>query len=148
MTLLPGEEQLVTSNNERIVLTTQRIVMRDIERSYMHSVEIFLEDISSVEVKYTSNVKLLELGVIGVLVFAAFFDSYLKSAVGPGIILMASLVLIGWWWFSRQHIVSISSKGGSPLNFRIDSIPLEKIEAFIDKVQRAKAARVKLLYKL
>lgn len=146
MTLLPGEEQLVTSNNEKIVLTTQRIVMRDIERSYMHSVEIFLEDISSIEIKYTSNIKLLQFGVLGVLGVTSFYFN-IASAIGPGIILLASLILIGWWWFSRQHIVSISSKGGGALNFQIDSIPLEKIEAFIDKVQQAKAARIKQLYR-
>src|SRR6185369_1558730 len=134
MILLPGEEKLVTSNNEKIILTTHRNVMRDIERSYMHSIEIFLEDISSVEVKYTSNVKLIEFGVIGVLIFTAFFGSNAIGPNGPGIILLASLVLLGWWWFSRQHVLSVTSKGGSILNFRIEEIPLAKVEDFINKV--------------
>src|SRR5689334_22736677 len=126
MVLLPGEQKLVTSNDNKIILTTQRIIMRDVERSYMHSIEIFLEDISSVEVKYTSNVKLLQLGILGVLgVVAFYFNTVGPNA--PGIILLASLVLIGLWWFSRQHILAITSKGGSELNFRIEEIPLEKV---------------------
>ncbi len=147
MILLPGEDKLVTSNNEKIILTTHRIVMRDIERSYMHSIEIFLEDIGSVEVKYTSNVKLLQLGIFGTLIFAAFLYD-LGSPSGPGIILMTSLVLIGLWWFSRQHIISITAKGGSNLSFRIEEIPLAKIEEFINKIQQAKAARIRQLYKI
>ncbi len=52
---LPDEEILVTSNQDTIVLTNQRIHMSDKQWGRTYQITIFLENISSIEVLYKSN---------------------------------------------------------------------------------------------
>ena len=67
MKLLPNEEKLITSNEDKIVLTNHRIQMTDSFWGQSFTISIFLEDISSIEIKYKSNILLLILGAICVL---------------------------------------------------------------------------------
>lgn len=46
---------------------------------------------------------------------------------------------------SRTHIVSISSNGGKPLNFKVNGMKEDIIEDFIYKVQEAKIQRLNLI---
>jgi hypothetical protein len=57
--------------------------------------------------------------------------------------LILGLILLAFWWFSRQHIVSISSNGGSKLNFSIQGFETEKEEDFVWKVSQAKVERLR-----
>lgn len=139
MNLFPGEEYLVRSNNERLVLTTHRIELssKDWGASYRNT--LFLEDISSIEVRYTSLSLALIIGVIlivGGFMWAAQADVQLFNAatIGGG---FAVLIYI----LSRRHVVSICPNGGHALNFEVGSMSSEEINDFVDKVQLAKAAR-------
>ncbi len=55
MKLLPNEEKLITSNEDRIILTNFRITKRDEIWGKSYRISIFLEDISSIEVHFKSN---------------------------------------------------------------------------------------------
>jgi hypothetical protein len=57
-------------------------------------------------------------------------------------------IFIAIWWFSRKHIVSISSDGGSTLNILAKGMSDSKIDDFITSVQEAKLKRMSQLYKL
>lgn len=144
MKLLPNEEKLIVSNQDKIILTDHRIQMTDRIMGQSYTISIFLEDISSIEIKYKSDTLLLVSGVICVL-FALFLGGEVGGSVGLlGFVL--GIILVALWWFNRKHIVSISSKGGSALNFTVQGMGDEKIHDFIHNVSIAKQKRVNHLH--
>jgi hypothetical protein len=146
MTLLPGENKLITSDNDRMILTNYRITKRDEIWGKSYKISIFLEDISSIEVHFKSHIVLL---IIGVLMLLAGLGMSIEA--GP-IVSVGSIVVggifIAIWWFSRKHIVSISSDGGSTLNILAKGMSDSKIDDFITSVQEAKLKRMSQLCKL
>jgi hypothetical protein len=147
MKLLPNEEKLITSNADKIILTNHRIQMTDSVWGQSFTVSIFLEDISSIEIKYKSNILLIILGVICVL--GGFYMAG-QSRGSEGMIggLVLGAIFFAIWWFTRKHIISIASDGGASLNFMVQGMGDEKINDFIHNVSLAKQTRVNQLAKL
>ncbi len=147
MKLLPNEEILITSNEDKIILTDHRIQMNESSWGQNFTISIFLENISSMEIKYRSNILLLVFGVISVL-GGFYFGSqiYGNNALIVGIALGVLFFII--WWLTRKHIISISSNGGSSLNFMVQGMDEKKINDFIHKISLAKLKRVNQLAKL
>lgn len=147
MILLPGEEKLVTSNGEKIILTNHRIYMADSDWYSSFSIVIFLEDISSIQTKYVGNIVFLILGCLALSsgIYGSF-QNYPHGSFNFGYIGGAILFLL--WWLSRRNLISISSHAGSSLNFQVEQLSKEQIENFIFKIQSAKAKRINRLYKI
>ena len=146
MMLLSNEEELVSSNGGKIILTNQRIHQDDREWGSAYSITIFLEDISSIEMRYSSNMMFLILGIMAAL-FCSY--SFMSDSNGSpaGISLIATIGFFVLYWMSRKHIVSITSHGGKALNFEAASLPEHEIQKFLANVQDAKLQRVdKLKY--
>jgi hypothetical protein len=144
MKLLPNEEKIVTSNGDKIILTDHRIQMTDRLWGQSYTISIFLEDISSIEIKYRSRILLLVLGVASVL--AGFFlagQHRMNDEMISGLILGAIFFVI--WWFTRKHIISISSNGGAKLHFIVQGMSDEKVNDFVYKLSVAKQTRVNQL---
>jgi len=142
MKLLQNEEGLIASNAGKINLTTHRIFMKDEIWGNSYSISIFLEDISSVEIKFKSNPIIMILGVLACL--AGFFAG--KQAIIGGIVV--GCILIAIWWFTRKHVIIVSSNGGSNLSFIVEGMSEDKINDFTDSIQEAKLKRVNQLYKV
>lgn len=145
MKLLPNELEVVTSNDNKIILTNHRIQMNDSMWGQSFFISIFLEDISSIETKYKSYIFFLILAGISVLggifgVVSGNEEAFLSLIFG-GIFFAA-------WWFTRKHVISISSNGGSSLNFIVQGMGNEQINDFVYKVSLAKQTRVNQLHKL
>lgn len=141
MNLFPGEELLVRSNNERIILTTHRIELSSKEWGTSYRNTIFLEDISSIEIRYTSFILALLLGILlitGGLIWSsqAEITPFNVSSIAGGFSILV-------YFLSRRHVVSISPNGGRAINFEIGSMSNLDLEEFIDKIQLAKLARRK-----
>lgn len=146
MKFLQDEQLITASNGNRITLTNKRIQMKDEVLGKAYTIIIFLEDISSTEVQYKSYVILLFLGVLSVLGgLLTGSSSNNVSAMAGGIIL--GVIFLAIWWFTRKHIVSISSNGGSRMNFGVEGMDSSKIEEFINTLHDAKANRVQSLAK-
>jgi len=153
MKLLPNELELVTSNENKIILTNHRIQMTDSVWGQSFFISIFLEDISSIETKYKSNLLFLILAVLFVLggIFAAVNGGGGGQGSGGGGTFIAGLIIGGiffaLWWFTRKHVISIGSNGGASLNFMVQGMGNEKINDFVHKVSLAKQTRVNQLFK-
>lgn len=146
MKLLPNEEKLITSNEDRIILTNFRITKRDEIWGKSYRISIFLEDISSIEVHFKSNIILLSIGILLILAGGVIGDlGGAESSAGP---LLLGGIFIAIWWFSRKHIVTVSSDGGSSLNILVKGMSDAKIEDFITSIQEVKLKRINELYKL
>lgn len=143
MKILDNEKVILTSNNDKVILTDHRIHMKVKDWGIDYSIGIFLEDISSIEVKYKSNLILLLVGILSI-VGSMFYGLSENQSDIMVLGLILGLILLGLWWFSRQHIVSISPNGGEKLNFSIQGFDAEKVEDFVWKVSKAKAERVRV----
>ena len=158
MKLLPNEEAVLSSNGDKIILTNYRIQMTDSEWGQSFNISIFLEDISSIEVKYSSHIILIIIGIICVLggffmgnAYTAHSAEYSQGG-GIGSSAMFTGIIFGGmffaaWWFTRKHIISISSDGGSSLNFLVTGMSDDTISDFIYKLSFAKNTRVNQLHK-
>lgn len=147
MKLLQNEVKLFSSNEDKIILTDDRIMMRDEVAGKAYKISIFLEDISSIEVQYKSNTSLLIIATV-----LALASLVIMSGKGGGQTAVVGLVIAGFfitiWWITRKHLMTISSNGGSSLNFLVQGMSDDEIEDFITTVQAAKLKRVNQLFKL
>jgi hypothetical protein len=144
MQLLPDEELLVTSNQDRIILTSQRIHLTDKEWGRSYQITLFLENISSIENVYKSNPVLLAIGALGLVVGIATINREYQAELAFGGFTAAVIFLL-LWLNSRRHVVMISSNGGGKLNFLVEKMGEVEVQDFADKVQAAKANRMKQL---
>ena len=143
MNLLPNEIDIDITNNSGIGLTNYRIYKIDKDLwGNSQMISIFLEDISSIEVKYKNYIILLILAVIVVLY--GFFESHGDLLYSLG--LAGLLVLI--WFVTRKHVISIASNGGAVRDNLIAGIGKDSISKFIDQVSLAKFNRVNDLHKI
>lgn len=78
--------------------------------------------------------------------------AYMAGQHGGSETVIGGLVLGGiffaLWWFTRKHIISISSDGGASLNFTVQGMGGDKIADFIHNVSLAKLTRVNQLHKV
>lgn len=150
MKLLPGEETVLSSNSNKVILTNHRIQLTDKRWGKSYTISIFLEDISSIETKFRSSPLLLVLAVLSVIVSIFLVMNNVDDGIPSetvGTVVLGICLLLAWV-SSRRHIISIKSNGGSALNFLIKGMSKNNVEDFIYKVSEAKQNRVKQLYKL
>lgn len=155
MKTLPGEEIIANSNKNIVVLSNQRIQMtwKEWGRSYYNC--IFLEDISSVEVRYRSRIIFLVLMILCFLfsIWVFMINNY-HGELRPE----ASTVLVGGiglgllffllWRLSRKHVISISPNGGSVMDIDVKGMNHKYIEDFTDKILQTKLERVQQINKI
>lgn len=140
MKILSNETKIVTSNADKVIVTNYRIYLTDQKLGQSYTSSIFLEDISSIEIKYSSNIVLLALGVIGILI------GFLVDEMILGFV--AGVLFTILWWISRKHVIAVSPNGGSPMNILVQGMGEEKIADFVYKVSLAKQNRLNELYKI
>ena len=146
MQLLANEERLVSSNQDKVLLTTQRISLSEKEWGRSYQITIFLENISSIENLYQSNPLFAVLSgfsfLVGVILLGQGRDSNATFVFGCFAIAVVLLII---WLSSKRQVVTIASMGGAKLNFRVTGMSADQIEGFIDKVLAAQATRIKNL---
>ena len=144
MNFLSNERLLVSSNDNKIILTDQRIHMTDKIGGRPYQITIFLEDVSSCEYFYRENFYYL----IGA-VFLFFLAIVNIGELNNNALVYFGFILGGFfltlWLRSRQRLVKISSKGGGALCFVVERMDEVHIEDFLHKVQEAKSQRLKEL---
>jgi hypothetical protein len=115
-----------------------------------YSISIFLENISSIEIKYKSNILLMVFGIISSVsgAFSAVGGSFVNEGnviqMGVLLIIFGILILI-FWWLSRTHIIAVASNGGSSINISIKNMTNEVIDNFIYETSFAKLNRLNKL---
>jgi hypothetical protein len=147
MKLLPNENKLITSNLNKVVLTNYRIQMTDTLWGQSYNVSMFLEDISSMEIKFKNNLILLALSVAAMISGLMMPGGYRESSPMLPFVVVAGILFI-IWWFTRKHVISISSNGGATLAFEIKGMSKGSIDSFVSDVSLAKLNRINELHKI
>jgi len=133
MQLFPNENKVLSSDDDGLILTNQRIYMKDKVWGQSYIISIFLEDISSMEVMYKSYIIFIILGAATIL-FSLYVEENQWAAL--------SLIFFLLWWFTRKHTITIKSDGGSPLFLKVGDMSDDRIEEFVYKVSLAKSKRM------
>jgi hypothetical protein len=119
MNLFTNEQIITSSNDNQVVLTNYRIhsETKDWGRSYSNT--IFLEDISSVEVKYSSVIIFLILGAFALLAWISQMSNAMGDT-GVGLItIFLAIAFLLLYWFSRRHVIAITPNGGKAITFLV-----------------------------
>lgn len=140
MTYLENEKELGSITNS-VLLTNLRLI-QEFGDTYKHS--IFLENISSVQVRYKNNFILLVLGVLLLLGGGyAWVDTYGDTL--PILITVLGAVLVILYFLTRKHLITVAPDGGRSIEILVKRLPASTIEKFITEIQRAKLQRVEAL---
>jgi len=137
MELLANEKTILTSNNNRVVLTDHRIIINDERLGQAYGITIFLEDISSIENSYKS--KLIYLILAGIIFIGTM---YLRMGSYG---LLGGLLFLFLWFVTRKHMIVISSNGGSSADILATYVSKQGVKEFIHQVVKAKAERIQML---
>lgn len=139
--LFEGESLITQSGDKTISLTSHRIRYNANSTGNAYIVSIMLEKISSIEIRYTSWIIVLVIGVILLAGGILLGSQNNGDAMVVGIV--AGLVCILLYFITRKHIVSIASDGGAKINFQTKGLKREAILEFINKIEVAKAKKLK-----
>lgn len=147
MNFLANEEQILMSDENKVVLTTHRIQQTTKEWGSFYSLAFFLEDISSVELRAQNVPVLLILG--GLAVIAGFYVGFQTGSRNQDafIFIVIGLALFGAWLLTKQRQIKITSSSGKSMGIDARRLTQQKSEEFIDKLQHAKSKRVDYLFK-
>lgn len=148
MNLLANEQTITSSNENKVILTNLRLQTKDKDWGQSYSNTIFLEDISSIEVRYKSNIIFLILAGLALLMWAAQSMNSFSSGGQSTFAFVIAVVFALLYWFTRRHVISVTPDGGKAINFVVSNMGTQQIEDFVDKVQVAKMERITQLYKL
>ncbi len=139
MELLPSETYLVRSNDDKLVLTSHRIILNEKRSSETYSNIIFVEDIVSIEKRVDSLKSAFLTGVL--LLIAGGAWAQLPYVTALNVLTLCGVLFLTAYTYSRRMIVSITPNGGQPIHFEIGAMPKEELDAFLHKVQLARMAR-------
>jgi hypothetical protein len=134
--LLNNEEIISQSKDFSVTLTNYRIRHEYGAYSNTYVISIFLEKISSIEIRYKSSPLLLVIGVFFSL--ASVYIMRDSSSQLPLIGFVISGLLILTFFLSRRHTITIASDGGTKINFNTKGMHRDAILHFINKIESAK----------
>jgi len=140
MTHLENEVKLDALTNQD-QLTNLRIAQEYSDflgASYKNS--IFLEKISSVEVRFKSKPLYLILGIVSFIAGISLMSNYNTREIGNALLIIG-IVLIVIFFFTRKHVVSITPDGGNSIDITAKGVNESRIEEYLTNIHEAKFAR-------
>lgn len=146
MQLLNGEKQIDIFSKAGIILTNFRLIQSNNSNTGSYLLEVFLEDISSIETKYENDFSLICLAVFFALLQIYLLVNFHKDYYYAGAVIAAICAVL--WWRSRKFSIVATAKGGSKLKFAVGRIKDATVYNFIAAIQKAKLERINTLHGL
>ena len=138
MKLFKDEKEIMSgTGGGKIVLTNFRIIRIEGSGSNEYRIDIFLENISSIEVHHSSKPLLLVIAIIAVITGGGL-QSTVYMAIGIAIAVMLGII----WITTKIHSISVSSKGGAVLDVIISGMKKGEVTDFVDGILSAQLKRV------
>lgn len=133
MQLLPQEEFAplkVTING--VMLTNYRIRLADDK----NCISIFLNEIASIEMKYSDNVLWFVIAFFGLIgsIFGFMAEEMIAILIG----ILAIIFGISMYKFSRKRKFIVTSRGGTKLVFSLQNIKSSTAMGLVDQIEELK----------
>lgn len=138
MKTLENEIELISLKNNLIILTNLRVIVNYIELGKSFSNCIFLENISSIELKARDQWYLFLIGV-ALILSSSFFNNGISQVIAGFIILIV-------WWITRKQGLKITPNGGAAIFFIAEGADLKDVTRLHDAICDAKLARVNKMH--
>jgi hypothetical protein len=132
---LPGEKKLLSSSDDRLVLTTHRVRFEARARGFSRTTSIMLEEVSACEIASTSKPWLIAVGILAL--FIGFYLATPRDDQPKAIGLAVAAVCVLAYVATRRQVISVRSSGGA-INVPTRGMGLDKAKEFIDHVELAK----------
>lgn len=148
MNLLQNEIELyVSATKNNVTLTNFRLVREELRYGSDYHLSVFLEDISSIELHYKSNLKILFLGIL-ILLYAFYnmlFKNYAPVELKLSLLFFGTLFVI-IWWFTRIFAISVKPNGGERIDCEFNAASNNNIREFLTAIEQAKLDRINSLH--
>jgi hypothetical protein len=132
---LPNETRLLSSDDDRLLLTTHRVRFEAKSAAFRRVTSILLEEVSVCEIASRSKPWLLALALLLVLMSLLAQPTPYNDArpLGFAFAVICALAYLA----TRGQVISVRSSGGA-INVPTRGMGLEKAKDFIDQVELAK----------
>ena len=118
MKSLENEVLITESGNKQIRLTSHRLRYHEGTSKNSNYTSIMLDKLSSIELKYHSNIWLLIIGILTLPI-------------------LVGVVLIILFFTTKRHVVSITPDGGNAIVFETKGMKRDFLDEFIQNVESA-----------
>ncbi len=132
---LPNEKKLLSSDDDRLVLTTHRVRFEAKSRAFRRVTSILLEEVSACEIASTSKPWLFTVALLFVLM--GLLEREGPNSNSATFSFVIALFFGLGYLATRRQVISLRSSGGS-INVPTQGMGLEKAKNFIDQVELAK----------
>lgn len=140
--LIDNESIIKQSGNDLITLTNFRLLYNDSTWGSGHISSIMLEKISSVEIHHKGRPVFIILALITLLAFVALAAAEeIYPDAFPAYLVIAGVFLL-IYFFTRNSVVTITSDGGSKINFSAQKIGKKSLLEFMNQIDLAKLKRL------
>ena len=132
---LPNERRLLSSDDDRLVLTTHRVRFQAKSFAFSRVTSIMLGEVSACEIATTSKPWLLMWTLLFLVIglYLAVYRNGTLWTISFFVAFFCGLAYLG----TRQQVISVRSSGGS-INVPTQGMGMEKATDFIDQVELAK----------
>ena len=138
-----GEEVIDNKKSFGAVLTTHRIHYYTGSRLNGEYMVMNLEDISSINLKYSSVSYYLYLSILSLFSTLVFYERI--DNLWVILILLAGVVFLFLFFSSRKRVVAIESKGRALMFINVNNKTISNISDFINILSHARNSRLKKL---
>jgi hypothetical protein len=132
---LPNERKLLSSDDDRLVLTTHRVRFQAKSFAFSRVTSIMLGEVSACEIATTSKPWLFMCALLFLLI--GFYLAIYRKGILWTICLFVAFFCGLAYLDTRRQVISVRSSGGS-INVPTQGMGLEKATDFIDQVELAK----------
>lgn len=129
--LVRDEQVIMTSDNDALVLTSERVRYKSKVWGYSEFTSITLASVASCGIKTKSHPILL------ILAAALFVFAFAERNLQLYLILF-SMILVIAYFMTRRAVLSISSNGGESIVVPIKNMKLEVVTRFVDALEDQK----------
>lgn len=135
---IPGERTLLSSDGNKLAVTTRRVRLMRSRAGSSELVSITLDAIASCRITFTSHPALVGVGA------ASAVFGYIEQTPTDGSPIFyglgAALVLVVAYFVTRKQVLEVASRGGSKIVVPVKGIPLERTLEIVDTIEDARLA--------
>lgn len=138
MDLIKNEKALLVSNNDNFILTNFKVSLNHSSWFEDNYIAIFLEDISFIQRKRSSNLYYILFSLISLIIVIIIGEKH-QYVNEVGIFLILGFLYS--WWLSKKNVITIISNSGSKLELNVRDMTQKNIDNFIHELLIAKNNR-------
>jgi len=138
MNLMPGEKQLMESDNRELILTSHRLRFEGKRWGRGQVTSIMLDSLTSCEITYATRPALLVIAALIATFFVSKMGVIMADVFFGGMAVAGGFVVA--YYSTHRQVISLSSPTAS-IRLNTGGMSLDVAKRFIDATEQAKSER-------